>query len=191
MQRQTRRWRGRLAALALGAALLGGCAGATPERQAKSATKIADVITSRPGAPQGIALEASFEEEEFKTHYRVWFRLPDLAREDKPSQDLHVTSKGANCGTWGGEPSLFGNSRPSELKRDDAHRVDLTLTGRSPDGKDGSWVDFVWFHPHPPCGNTPDHRDATISITVRNPSGAFTCTYVGSATGTGACKPDK
>ena len=53
---------------------------------------------------------------------------------------------------------------------------------------------YTWVHPHPPCGDSPDHADATIVGTLaegeghpeRTPRFITTCTYRGSATGTGA-----
>lgn len=168
----------------------GGCRGDTPQEQAKSAATIATVLSSRPGAPQPVAFEANFEQEKFKVHYRVWCRLPDLALGDKASKEFRATTSGANCGTFGGEASAFGNSLPAELKRDDEYRIGYFLV-RGPDGRDIAWADFVWYHPHPPCGNTPDHKDATIKITLTNPSGSITCTYVGAATGKGECKDGK
>ena len=61
--------------------------------------------------------------------------------------------------------------------------------GYDPDvGGQGEMIRFKWVHPHPPCGDTPDHGDATITVLVTNPTGSFTCTYVGAATGKGTCK---
>ena len=176
--------------LALAAVVIGGCKGETPQEQAKSAATIAGVLTARGAAVTGVMIEAYFDPSLFKTHYRVWYRLPELALADQPSNQFRETTGGTNCGTFGGEPSLFGNSRPAELRRDNDRAIGY-LAGRAPDGKDAAFLDYVWFHPHPPCGDTPDHKDATISITLANPHGSFTCTYLGAATGKGECKDNK
>lgn len=52
---------------------------------------------------------------------------------------------------------------------------------------------FAWIHPYPPCGDVPDHSDSTIVATLKKGDGSpgrtpliiTTCTYKGSATGTG------
>ena len=119
----------------LSAVALGGCKGDTPLEQAKSAATIATVLSSRPGGPQPVALEADFQQEKFKTFYRVWYRLPDLAVGDKPSMEFRATTSGANCGTFGGEANVMGNSQPAELKRDNEYRIGY-YPARASDGKD-------------------------------------------------------
>ncbi len=190
MRHRVRGW-SVVAALVATAVILGGCKGDTPEAQATSAAKIATVLTSQPGPSHGVAMEVNLRQERFTSYYRVWFRLPELAKGDKPSTKFTFKTSGTNCGVFGGETSVFDNSRPDELKPDGAFVVDYFLTGRAPDNEEGVWADFAWYHPHPPCGNTPDHKDATITITLSNPSGSFTCTYVGAATGKGECKDNK
>jgi hypothetical protein len=84
---------------------------------------------------------------------------------------------GPNCGTVaGGAFSIAGVQRSQDL------------AVKAP---------YTWVHPHPPCGNAPDHSDATIVATLkegdgrpgRTPLFITTCIYKGSATGTGpACE---
>ncbi|TAJ20205.1 MAG: hypothetical protein EPO65_04495, partial [Dehalococcoidia bacterium] len=65
---------------------------------------------------------------------------------------------GPNCGTW---------SQPDPQTRPNL---------------------FRWFHPHPPCDPTTDHKDRTIFVTVTDGKTSFRCTYQGAASGTGpAC----
>jgi len=191
LQGHSRSWGGFVLVLALGAALLGACKGATPEDQTRSAGVISTVLSSRPGAPHGVAMEVNFNQSRFTSYYRVWYRLSEIAQGDNASKAFKVKTSGSNCGVFGGEPSPFNNSKPEDLRHDDDYSPGYFLIGRSPDNADAAWADFAWYHPHPPCGNTPDHKDATISITISNPSGSFTCTYVGAATGKGECKDNK
>lgn len=79
---------------------------------------------------------------------------------------------GANCGTTTGDDRVIA---PGDATRP----FDVTSV-------------FVWTHPHPPCGETPDHLDATITATLveggttpNTTRYTTTCTYRGAATGSG------
>lgn len=79
--------------------------------------------------------------------------------------DGHVLNyhwSGPNCGDWS----------PQDETRTALPDLDAQMT---------------WSHPHPPCGDTPDHRDTTIMFTVvdRTANATIVCSYEGAATGVG------
>jgi hypothetical protein len=48
--------------------------------------------------------------------------------------------------------------------------------------------EYKWTHPHPPCGDTPNHADVTVVATITEDRVTTICTFRGAATDTGpAC----
>ena len=132
MQGHSRSWGGFVLVLALGAALLGACKGATPEDQTRSAGVISTVLSSRPGAPHGVAMEVNFNQSRFTSYYRVWYRLSEIAQGDNASKAFKVKTSGSNCGVFGGEPSPFNNSKPEDLRHDDDYSPGYSSSGALP-----------------------------------------------------------
>jgi hypothetical protein len=84
--------------------------------------------------------------------------------------DLVVTAAwtGANCGTASLADQLIVISRATSNVQE---------------------TDYTWTHPHPPCGGSDAHDEATVQLTVRWTGGTATCSYRGAAGGTGpACE---
>lgn len=83
-----------------------------------------------------------------------------------PDQDtLSFDWSGTNCGT-------------------------TTVEGEKTCGAADCKSSMVWSHPHPPCGDSPAHADATIFLTIKGQRSGKTvlCAYQGAETGTGtAC----
>ncbi len=111
-------------------------------------------------------ITAVFDQSRFTTTYTLTMTGPF-------PQGGFVEWSGPNCGTIQGDAfSISSDQRP-----------DSTVVKPT----------FVWIHPHPPCGDAPDHTDATIVATLKEGDGGpgktpriiTTCTYKGSATGTG------
>ena len=111
-------------------------------------------------------ITAVFDQSKFTTTYtfNTTGRFP---------QGGFIEWSGPNCGTVSGDAFSIANVQRSE---------DLAV--KAP---------YIWVHPHPPCGNAPDHSDATIVATLKEGEGRpggtprfiTTCIYKGSATGTG------
>lgn len=111
-------------------------------------------------------ITAVFDQSKFTTTYTLTMTGPF-------PQGGFVEWSGPNCGTIQGDAfSISADQRP-----------DSTVVKPT----------FAWIHPHPPCGDAPDHSDATIVATLKEGDGGpgktpriiTTCTYKGSATGTG------
>ena len=112
-------------------------------------------------------ITAVFDQSKFTTTYA--FNTTGLF-----PQGGFITWTGPNCGSVSGESFSIASIQRYE---------DLAV--KAP---------YTWVHPHPPCGNAPDHSDATIVGTLKEGDGRpdktplfiTTCIYKGSATGTGA-----
>lgn len=162
-----------LALFALGAGvLLSACAGKTAEERAQNGQYVQDVLTTRHAAPHLDSFAATFDQATFTTTYTAQVSLPNEARTDSESYKLHASWSGANCGS-SGIVNFLGEYAPGRTEWDFGAAGPIT---------------YRWTHPHPPCGNTPDHSDATIKLVVSNAFGSTTCTYVGAASGSGECK---
>jgi hypothetical protein len=89
-----------------------------------------------------------------------------LGIENPNAEPISVEWSGPNCGTFAPMGAGAANTMTTQV-----------------------WS-MVWTHPHPPCDDTTDHSDQTITATVRGTSGTFSCSYPGAHTGVGpACTP--
>ena len=167
-----------LLALVLGASLLAGCKDGDDVAE-KQAQRIVTTLIAQAGPPQPGEFTAIFDQASFTTTYAVEVNLAFGAQQDEPSRHLRAKWTGPNCGTFG-IVNLVDRFEPGKGDWDFGY---IQYQGTA-----GARTFFRWVHPHPPCGNTPDHKDVTIAVVVSNPSGSFTCTYVGAATGKGTCK---
>lgn len=169
-----------IALLALGAGvLLAACAGHTAEEQANSAYTITHTLAPDHAAPRAEAFTATFDQAKFTTTYTARVTLPLAAEDDRDSGQLHASWTGPNCGS-AGIVNFLGAYQQGTNEWDFGYARD--------NGPAGEAITYRWTHPHPPCGDTPDHRDVTIKLVVSNKFGAVTCTYVGAASGPGECK---
>lgn len=173
-----------MSVIVVGALLFGACKGETEKEQAQNARTIAEAVTSQTAAaaPYPGDFTATFDPSAFTTTYVVLVNLPLPAQSERDSTELHAKWSGANCGTHG-IVNFIHTFQPSTDDWDFGYAREEGAAGES--------ITYRWVHPHPPCGETPDHKDATIKVTVSNKLGSFTCTYVGAATGKGDCKSDK
>lgn len=124
------------------------------------------LATPSPGQDVVIAvlpIEATFTAAEFSTSYKVKVPMRGYTSDkyERSPYNVFFQWTGTNCGSM--------------------------TTGSSGDfgAEPHATSAMTWAHPHPPCGQTTDHLDATIVVTVSTSSGIWICTYRGSASGTG------